>query len=94
MIGGPLAYVIVWLFVLPVVAELSTAAAVLSLMVVSSAYCYLMAREKGRNGVLWSILGGVGGFVELGVIPVVIISALSYRNTVANKTDGPFLTKA
>ncbi len=74
---GPFAYVVVWLFVLPVVADLSTRVAIMSLTLLTSLYCFGMARTKKRGSLLWSTIGALAGFIELGLLPVLIISALS-----------------
>ena len=80
LVAGPLVYLVVWLAVLPAVADLSKPLAILSLTFLSGVVCFVVAREKGRNPLLWSMLGALAGFVELGLIPVVIISALRFKN--------------
>ena len=88
---GPLFYIVVWLFFMPVVAEVSTAAAILSLTLLTGVYCFAVARVNRRNEVLWSILGALAAFVELGLFPVVIISLLSRKNmTEAESEQGSF----
>ena len=74
---GPIAYVGVWLLILPVVAEVSVRIAVMGLTFFTAFYCFLIAQLKHRDKVLWGVLGGLAGFVELGLIPVLIISVLS-----------------
>ena len=73
---GPMAYVVMWLLVLLHVADLSTRAAVMSLTLLTGLYCFGMARLKHRNAVLWATLGALAGFVELGLLPVVLVGAL------------------
>ena len=91
---GPLAYTVVWLFVLPVVAEVGAALAILSLTLVTGLYCFVVARAKGRNEILWSIFGAVAGFVELGLIPVVIISVLSAKSSAEGNADKRSFSRA
>ena len=79
LLVGPVTYLVAWLILLPAVAELSVKAAVLGLAFLTALYCFLVAREKGRNVAVWTILGLLAGFVELGLVPVVVISALSPR---------------
>ncbi len=74
---GISAYVIAWLLVLPAVADISTRLAIVSLALLTAAYCHLMARRKHRNTVFWSVFGLLAGLLELGVVPVVIISVLT-----------------
>ena len=80
LVVGPVAYLATWLILLPVVAQVSVPTAVLSLTFLTSLYCFLMEREKKRNETLWSILGLLAGFVELGLVPILVISALSSKH--------------
>ena len=91
---GPLFYVVVWLFFMPIVAEVSTAAAILSLTLLTGVYCFAVARINLRNEVLWSILGALAAFVEFGLIPVVIISLLPRKNMTDAESEGRSLTHA
>ena len=79
LIVGLIAYVVAWLIVLPALADVSTRAAILSLSLITGLYCFFMAWEKGRHLALWTVLGTLAGFLELGLIPVLIVSALSHK---------------
>ena len=80
---GSFLYLVAWLFVLPAIAELNVAMAILSLSLLTALYCVVVARVKGRNVVLWGILGAASGFLELGIIPVLVISLVSTRLALA-----------
>ena len=82
---GSFLYLVAWLFVLPAIAEFSTVVAILSLSFLTALYCVVVARMKGRNEVLWGILGAAGGFLEIGIIPVLVISLVSTRLALAEK---------
>ena len=94
LIVGPIAYVVVWLLLLPALADVSTRAAILSLTLISGLYCFLMAREKGRNMALWTVLGILAGFLELGLIPVLIVTALSSKAVTEDTRNESGLSQA
>ncbi len=94
LIIGLIAYVVAWLIVLPVLADVSTRAAILSLTLITGFYCFLMAREKGRNMALWTVLGILAGFLELGLIPVLIVSALSSKAVTEDTRNESGLSQA
>lgn len=76
---GPLVYMAVWLGFMQVDADLSERLAVVGLMVVTALYCFAVARSKGRAEALWGAFGAMAAFVELGLIPVVLVSLLAAR---------------
>lgn len=71
---GPVACVALWLGFMPIVADVSERLAVVGLMVVTALY----APERPCRGVLGGF-GAIAAFVELGLIPVVLVSVLAAR---------------
>ena len=81
----PAAYVVVWLGILPILADVSAKAAILSLSIISSAVCAFVAKEKGRDSILWGIAGAISGFLELGILAVIIIIALPHKTVLSSE---------
>lgn len=73
-------YVVVWLLVMPLLAEVSARVAVLGLAGLTALFCFVVAHVRHRNKVLWTIFGAIAGFFELGLIVVVLVSTLPTRN--------------
>ena len=94
LIVGPIAYVVVWLLLLPALADVSTRVAILSLSLITGLYCFFMARERGRKLALWTVLGILAGFLELGLIPVLIVSALSSKAVTEDTRNESGLSQA
>ena len=69
------AYAIVWLVALPSVADVSAPVAIMALAILSAAVCYMLAKERGRNPMVWGIVGAVTGFFELGILAIVAVIA-------------------
>ncbi len=83
---GPVLYLALWLMVLPLVADLSTRLAVLLLALFTGAYCFAMSHRWGFNAPLWGAFGLLAGFVELGIVPVLLVGLI--RST-ANWAEAP-----
>lgn len=65
---GPVLYLVIWLLILPMVADTSTRLAVLTLMLSTGVYCYSIAHLKGRNQAAWAAFGILAGTIELGIL--------------------------
>jgi len=76
LVAGPIVYLVLWLAVLPLLADTSPALALAALASASAGWCLVAAAIGGRNPVAWGAAGALLGLFELGVIPVVLVSWL------------------
>ena len=84
---GPVLYLVVWFIVLPIVADTSTRLAVLTLTLITGLYCYSIAHIKRLNAPVWTAFGVLAGFMELGFVPVILVSLIRSKQREVDTPD-------